>query len=146
MFLFNHTGLLVVVAPLAFANRRRIVEKVTMGLIALAFMLYYVKVGVDEMHWHRLYLPALPFLCVLAALGAENLVYGVPHLIGRVREISRTRSIASGFVSLAVILAGWNNIRVTYKHQNGFDGHGDLTGTFHPDLGKFIVRHERPGA
>jgi hypothetical protein len=28
---------------------------------------------------------------------------------------------------------------------NGFNGHGDLAGTFHPDLGKFLVRHERPG-
>ena len=30
--------------------------------------------------------------------------------------------------------------------MNGFNGHGDLAGTFHPDLGKFLVRHERPGA
>ena len=30
--------------------------------------------------------------------------------------------------------------------MNGFNGHGDLTGTYHPDLGKFLVRHERPGA
>jgi len=146
MFTFNDTGLLVVLAPLAFANRRRIVEKVTMSLIAISFMVYYVKVGVDEMQWHRLYLPALPFLCVLAALGAQNLIEVVLRAIKGDKESSGARTVAYGLGWGAVILAGWNSFQFTYREQHGFDGHGDLAGTFHPDLGKFLVRHERPGA
>jgi hypothetical protein len=41
---------------------------------------------------------------------------------------------------------GGDNFAFTYRELGGFNGHGDLAGTFHPDLGKFIVRHERPGA
>ena len=40
MFLFNHAGLLVIAAPLAFASRKHWVEKATMAVIALAFMAY----------------------------------------------------------------------------------------------------------
>src|ERR1019366_5212483 len=40
MFAFNHTGFLAVLAPLAFAGRRRLVETATMGVIVLAFMAY----------------------------------------------------------------------------------------------------------
>jgi hypothetical protein len=146
MFEFNCTGLLVVVAPLAFVNRRRLLEKATMAVIAIAFMVYYVEVGVDEMQWHRLYLPALPFLCVLAALGMQNLLQALPALVTRAAVSARMRGAASAAGWVAVLFAGWHSFELTYREQNGFDGHGDLAGTFHPDLGKFLVRHERPGA
>lgn len=146
MFEFNLTGVLAVLAPLAFINRRRIVEKATMALIAIAFMVYYVKVGVDEMQWHRLYLPALPFLCVLAALGTQNALEVILRAFKAEKETSTPRLVAYGLAWGAVILAGWNSFQFTYREQHGFDGHGDLAGTFHPDLGKFLVRHERPGA
>jgi hypothetical protein len=144
MFVFNTTGALVVAAPLAFANTKRLLEKATMAVICVAFMAYYVKVGVDEMQWHRLYLPALPFLCVLAALGLRNVGEALLAL-------SRTQALlASALVFLpiwgAVLFAAGTNFEFTYRELNGFNGHGDLAGTFHPDLGKFIVRHERPGA
>jgi hypothetical protein len=144
MFEFNHMGLLVIAAPLAFAARRHFVEKVTMGLIVVAFMAYYVAVGADEMQWHRLYLPALPFLCVLAALGAQNLLEAILRMIKGNAEESSARTMAYGLGWGAVFLAGWHNFLFTYREQHGFDGHGDLAGTFHPDLGKFLVRHERP--
>lgn len=145
MFLFNYTGLLVVVAPLAFADRRRLLEKATMALIAVAFMAYYVRVGVDEMQWHRLYLPALPFLCVLAGLGARNAVdflvsFAVPE------KAEKGRSLALGAVWAAFAVAAGTSYRFTYEEMGGYNGHGDLAGTFHPDLGKFLVRHERPHA
>jgi arabinofuranosyltransferase len=145
MFVFNHTGLLSVVAPLAFANRRRIVEKVTMGIICVSFVIYYVKVGVDEMQWHRLYLPALPFLCVLAALGIQNVIEAVLGAVqGSGESGMQLGAAAVGWA--AVVAAGIANFQFTYRELHGFDGHGDLAGTFHPDLGKFLVRHERPGA
>ncbi len=142
MFEFNDMGVLVVLAPLAFADRKRLVEKSMMAIISLAFMAFYVKVGVDEMQWHRLYLPALPFTAVLAALGAQNLIDATLKLLKS--ESIRGYVYALGWGAVAV--AGWNSFQFTYKEQHGFDGHGDLAGTFHPDLGKFIVRHERPGA
>lgn len=144
MFEFNHSGLLAIFAPLAFANRKRLLEKITMGIIALSFMAYYVAVGVDEMQWHRLYLPALPFLCALAALGVQNLINGVVRVFMRESRGMRDVGFVLAWGLLAV--AGGLNFRFTYKEMHGFDGHGDLSGTFHPDMGKFIVRHERPGA
>ena len=142
MFDFNDMGALVVLAPLAFVDRKRIVEKCVMAIISLAFMAFYVKVGVDEMQWHRLYLPALPFTAVLAALGAQNLL----DAILRISKAEKLRTVAYGVAWGVVILAGYSSFRFTYREQHGFDGHGDLAGTFHPDLGKFLVRHERPGA
>jgi hypothetical protein len=152
MLAFNHAGLLAVLAPLAFASRRRLVETATMALIAVAFMAYIVMVGVDEMQWYRLYLPALPFLCVLAALGAQN---GVEAVLRAARPGAGSPSVdgdgsawhaaayAVGWA--AVLVATRDNFAFTFKELNGFNGHGDLAGTFHPDLGKFLVRHERPG-
>jgi hypothetical protein len=145
MFAFNHTGLLAVVAPFAFASKRRRVETATMALIAVAFMAYIVMVGVDEMQWHRLYLPALPFLCVLAALGGQNLVEAVLRVLKRDVEGSLARTIGYSVGWGAVLVAARSNFAFTYKEVNGFNGHGDLAGTFHPDIGKFLVRHERPG-
>ena len=145
MFLFNYTGLLAVMAPLAFANKQHRVEKTTMAVIAVAFMGYYVSVGVDEMQWHRLYLPALPFLCVLAAMGLRNLVTLV---VGLVPAERRDRALQG------VLVAGWGlvsiaaaqSFRFTFQEMGGYNGHGDFAGTFHPDLGKFLTRHERPHA
>ena len=148
MFGFNAMGALVILAPFAFANRRRLLEKATMALIAVAFMVYYVKVGVDEMQWHRLYLPALPFLCVLAALGASNLVGAIVGALrgGAGGDDSKARLIGDCIGWVAVAFACSLSFKFTYDEVNGFNGHGDLAGTFHPDLGKFLVRHERPGA
>jgi hypothetical protein len=145
MFTFNHAGLLAVLAPLAFASRRRLVETATMAVIALAFMAYIVMVGVDEMQWHRLYLPALPFLCVLAALGLQNLVEVVLRATKKAPEGSTAYTIGYAAAWAAVLIAARANFAFSYKEVNGFNGHGDLAGTFHPDLGKFLVRHERPG-
>jgi hypothetical protein len=145
MFSFNQTGLLAVVAPLAFANRRRLLEKATMAVIAVAFMAYYASVGVDEMQWHRLYLPALPFLCVLAALGAQNLLDAAVHVVERGTEKPAVQLLASAVGWAAFLVASGANFAFTFRELNGFNGHGDLAGTFHPDLGKFLVRHERPG-
>jgi hypothetical protein len=140
MFDFNFTGALVLFAPFAFIRRKALLEKATMAIAALAFMVFYVRVGIDEMQWHRLFLPALPFLCVLAALGAQNLVEAY---LGWTRA-DRRLAYAMGWG--LCLYAAYANCAFTYEEQNGFNGHGDLAGTFHPDLGKFLVRHERPGA
>jgi hypothetical protein len=142
---FNHTGYLAVLAPLAFVQRRRRLEIATMALVALAFMAFVVSVGADEMQWYRLYLPALPFLCVLAALGLRNLLEAALRLAARAREHPWAPLVAYGVGWAAVLLAARSSFAFTYKEVNGFNGHGDLAGTFHPDLGKFLVRHERPG-
>jgi arabinofuranosyltransferase len=145
MFAFNSTGFLAVAAPLAFARRgKRTLELTTMAIISIAFMIYYVEVGVDEMQWHRLYLPALPFLCVLAALGVKNLCDAILGLLGR--DGLPARALVYGVAWCGVLYVSAGNFLFTYRELNGFNGHGDLAGTFHPDLGKFIVRHERPGA
>jgi hypothetical protein len=143
MFEFNATGALFVLAPLAFADRKRLVEKTTMAVIAAVFFVFYVKVGVDEMQWHRLYLPALPFVAMLAALGLRNVLDAIARAIGGGET---KQAVLAGVGWFLIGWAGIHSFQFTFKEFHGFDGHGDLAGTFHPDLGKFVVRHERPGA
>ena len=139
MFSFNWTGALAVLVPLAFIDGKHLKEKIVAAAIAVGFMLYIVKVGVDEMEWHRLYLPALPFLALVAANGLQNLVDAAGALVP-----SRRASIAAGWILVAVAVS-WN-FRFTYESKAGFNGRGELSGTYHPDMGKFLTRHERPGA
>lgn len=143
MFEFNATGALFVLAPLAFADRKRLVEKLTMATVVVTFFVFYVKVGVDEMQWHRLFLPALPFVATLAALGLRNAFDALLRLVGRTEA---RQAMLAGVGWFLVAFAGFNSWRFTFREFHGFDGHADLAGTYHPDLGKFLVRHERPGA
>ncbi|HEY6877971.1 MAG TPA: hypothetical protein VI299_08120, partial [Polyangiales bacterium] len=142
MLQFNHTGVLLALAPLAFLDRRKWLEKSALLAICLSFVAYYMRVGVDEMHWHRLYIPALPFLCVLAGLGSRNLLAWLVDVLrgARVAQVSLAALGWLGFAGLA-----YANMKTTYQAEGGFNGHGDLAGTYHPDLGKFLVRHENPG-
>lgn len=145
MFEFNHFGWVLPFVPFAFMTRKRLVPKLVALAISLAFMAYIVKVGVDEMQWFRLYLPALPFLLLLAGLGARNLLDAVAALIGK-KDDAQTAWLLAAIGWAGVLYAGSRNFQFTYRELHGFDGHGDLAGTYHPDLGKFITRHDRPGA
>jgi hypothetical protein len=142
MFTFNWTGALVVLAPLAFIDRRHLKEKLVALAIALGFMLYIVKVGVDEMRWHRLYLPALPFLALLAGLGMQNLVDALSGL-ARSRRVAVAVHVAAWAL---VVASASSSFKFTVENMSGFNGRGELSGTYHPDMGKFLTRHERPGA
>lgn len=142
MFSFNNTGILLVLAPLAFLEKRRLKEKLVVLAIALSFMAYIIKVGIDEMRWHRLYLPALPFLALLAGLGLQNVCDMLSSML-RTRK-QRLIPYIAGWV--LVMLAASLNFTFTVRQMAGLNGRGDLAGTFHPDLGKFLTRHERPGA
>lgn len=144
MFLFNNLGWVVLFVPFAFMTRKRLVPKLVALAISLAFMAYMVKVGVDEMQWFRLYLPALPFMLLLAALGMRNLLDAAASLLSPKDPAKATWLLAA--VGWGVVMyAGAQNFQFTYRELHGFDGHGDLSGMYHPDLGKFLVRHERPG-
>ncbi|HEX6244775.1 MAG TPA: hypothetical protein VFZ61_27840, partial [Polyangiales bacterium] len=142
MFAFNYTGLLLVLAPLAFLSRRRSLEKLSCLAISVAFLAYYARVGVDEMHWHRLYIPALPFACALAAAGASNLLVLLRDAL-RLPRPAHLALLAAGWVGVSWWV--YQDLRVTYQAHGGFNGYADFAGTFHPDMGKFLVRHERPG-
>lgn len=140
---FNNLGGLVLLTPFAFITRRRLVEKLVMLAISLAFMAYIVKVGTDEMRWHRLYLPALPFLVMLAGLGLMNLARMLVRIAGGGLP-ARAVVYAIGWV--VVMGAAANDFSFTHHEMGGFNGRGDLSGNYHPDMGKFLTRHERPGA
>lgn len=143
MYWFNGIGFLAVLAPLAFLDRDHLREKLIMLGVAVGFMAYVVWVGEDEMKWHRLYLPALPFLALLATTGLRNLCRSVVSLFD-----------LRGKMRLGVFLLGWAlvltgagvNFGYTYQSKNGFNGWGALQGTWHPDMGKFLTRHARPGS
>jgi len=150
MFSFNDLGVIVLMVPFAFmrkgreegAGTDRLIRKLVMLAISFAFMAYIVKVGVDEMQWFRLYLPAMPFLVILSGLGLMNLADTFSDLISATPSV-RTLVGAAGWG--IVLYLSSNNFKFTYKEMGGFNGHADLAGTYHPDLGKFITRHERPG-
>ena len=143
MLTFNDTGLLLLLVPFAFVTRRYLAEKLVMLAIALGFMAFIVKVGPDEMHWHRLYLPAWPFLALLAGLGLkEAATLLTAHFRGH--RVAYVAAFALGWA--AVIATTATNFAFTYREMGGFNGRGDLSGNYHPDLGKFVTRHERPGA
>lgn len=144
MFEFNHLGWVLPFVPFAFMTRKRLVPKLVALAISLAFMAYIVKVGVDEMQWFRLYLPALPFLLLLAGLGARNLLDAAASVFGK-KDEAKVAWLLGAAGWCGVLYAGSRNFQFTYRELHGFDGHGDLSGMYHPDLGKFITRHERPG-
>ncbi|MFI5300376.1 MAG: hypothetical protein ACHREM_19995 [Polyangiales bacterium] len=140
LFEFNSLGWVAAFAPLAFLDPRRRREKLVMATISVAFFLYIVRVGVDEMQWHRLYLPALPFLILLSAMGLGALVDAIAQQPKP--AAGRGASVAAWALVLSATLM---DFRYTYGEFGGFNGHADLAGTYHPDLGKFITRHERAG-
>lgn len=141
---FNHLGYALLFVPFAFATRKRMTLKLVSLAISIAFMGYIVKVGVDEMQWYRLYLPALPFVLLLAGLGLRNLLDAILSVLRREND-ENARWLAAAIGWGGVLYAASRNFQFTYKELHGFDGHGDLSGMYHPDMGKFITRHERPG-
>ena len=149
MWSFNATGALVLLAPLAFLRRQFLAEKLVLLAVSLGYMAYVVKVGRDEMHWHRLYLPALPFLAWLAALGLRAACETVAALLARVQAgvpLPRLTTVAFGVGWLLVLAMVVTNVRFTWVEMHGLNGRGDLSGNYHPDMGKFVTRHARPGA
>ncbi|MCC6621622.1 MAG: hypothetical protein IT385_10235 [Deltaproteobacteria bacterium] len=145
MFSDNAVGVLLVLTPLAFIRRERLIEKLVALAIAVSFMAYIVKVGVDEMSWHRLYLPALPFLVMLAMVGVSNLCRVLADWLPLRNPRARTLvAFAIGWAAVGTWAA--LDFGRTYRVMGGFNGRGDLTGNHHPDMGKFVTRHDRPGA
>jgi len=155
MFDFNDMGALVVLAPLAFVDRKRIVEKAVMAIISLAFMAFYVKVGVDEMQWHRLYLPALPFLCVLAALGAQNAIDAAVRAFGKKSGGSEPGSLHTLLSvpwtcqEVGAFDPLWQDVANSLRNRGFSLGRGSYSGWDDGDAGLgraawCVVRHTRP--
>ncbi len=142
MWSFNHLGLLILLAPLSLARPGRTAEKLVLLAISAGHMAYLVKVGRDEMHWHRLYLPALPFLLVSCGLGLHALVAAIASRLPS--PTLRRGAWALGWVLVAV----WVGVALdfTWREKQGWNGRGDLSGNYHPDMGKYTTRHARPGA
>jgi len=142
MFSDNAVGLLFVLTPFAFIRKERLAEKLVALAIALGFMFYLVKVGVDEMAWHRLYLPGLPFLVLLAGVGLAN----VCRVLASWIPMSGARVLVYGLAWIGVITWASLDFARTYSVLGGFNGRGDLSGFAHPDMGKFVTRHDHAGA
>jgi arabinofuranosyltransferase len=149
MFDFNHLGWMVCLIPAAFISRRFLAEKLIMLATTLGFMAHLVRVGVDEMHWHRLFLPALPFLVILTTLGLQHIVEALIGAFKRTTPESRMKWLrwqAYGAGWALVLAAAISSFIFSYKEKAGFNGRGELSGMNHPDVGKFVTRHDLPGA
>jgi hypothetical protein len=80
---FNHTWLFVLLALVGVATARRPVPTLYGAAAVLVYTLYMVKIGGDILPMYRLYVPALPFLYVLATAGLLGLVATLDRLGGR---------------------------------------------------------------
>lgn len=108
-------------------------------IVGLCFLLYVIKVGTDELIWHRLFLPALPFVVLAASTGLRFLATAAASILGEQR---RWIPYAVGWCLVGV--AVWNNLSFTTERMGG-TGYASCTGANHPDLGKFLTRHGEAG-
>lgn len=140
MLRFNELGVVIALAGFSlFASTRRLWRWLSISL-AVLFMAYIVKIGTDELMWHRLFLPALPFV-VLGAGAALRLA--ATFVAQHVAPARRWYPYAVGW--LLVAYAGSQNLTFTSRETRGLGGYGGCSGLNHPDLGKFLTRHSRPG-
>lgn len=140
MLRFNGTGIVIVLALLSLLVSNHRAVRAFSVILSLLFLAYVVKVGADELMWHRLFLPALPFAVIAAAEGLRLLVDGIYRLSG-----NKYRVLA-GVIGWLIVLGGcYFNLTFTFVSMRGNAGYGGCSGMNHPDLGKFLTRHSRPG-
>lgn len=140
MLRFNATGALVAVAALSLLVATHRAWRWPAVALAVGFMAYVVKIGTDELMWHRLFLPALPFVAMGAGAAARMLATAAS---ARLAPRLRWAPYAAGWAVVA--LACWANLSFTLRETRGLGGYGGCSGANHPDLGKFLTRHGRPG-
>jgi len=131
--------LLALLAP--FAGSRRLVKAWGL-LLTVAYLVYLVKIGRDEMKYYRLFLPVYPIALALAADGARTLFGGLGRLVG---GGDRGRLVAVGTAAL-LTWAGvvvcvqftaskqrWNSNFVTWS-QDSFQA-----------MGAYVAERSEPG-
>ena len=74
LLLFNHNGVLMGLALIGLFGGKDVRLKAFAFAVVLAYTAYMVKIGGDILPMYRLYVPCLPFLYLLAAAGAANVV------------------------------------------------------------------------
>jgi poly-gamma-glutamate capsule biosynthesis protein CapA/YwtB (metallophosphatase superfamily) len=135
---FGDLGVWLVVGAAGLLLWARRPDPARAALVAVAavvgiFAAYLVKVGVDELIWFRLFLPAWPGAAVAAALGLERLVARA----GR----------AAPAVGLAVVAAWAVRTELTSRGELvGFSDYNDDSRRFHADIGKYLTRHAAAGS
>lgn len=137
---FNLNGVVLALATVGLLARDQRLWRWLSVVVALAFVVYVIKVGTDELMWHRLVLPALPFAALAAGAGLRLVVTAA------VRRLPRGFAWLGWTAGWALVLLGaWHNLSFTFEQTRGLGGYGGCTGMNHPDLGKFLTRHSRPG-
>ena len=72
-------------AILALGSGSRRLARLMAATLALAFIVYMIRIGRDEMKWYRLFLPVFPACVALGADGLGRLAGGISSLVGEVR-------------------------------------------------------------
>lgn len=128
---FNGIGLLWLLTPFAFLAPTHRLEKGVMLAVSAYLLVFQLRVGSDEMDWFRLYLPALPFLATLGAMGLQAALSRVP-----------VPAVGWGLV----LLLSLGNVATTWKEHHGLDGYRELLGRTEAEIGRYLARHSKPGA
>ncbi len=140
MLRFNLTGVVIGLALFSLLLSGHRAARAFSVVLSLLFLVYIVKVGSDELMWHRLFLPALPFVAIAAGEGLRLLIDGLYNFTGRQYRVF------TGLVGWVIVLGGcYYNLSFTYGEMRGNTGYTGCSGMNHPDLGKFLTRHSRPG-
>ena len=124
LLFFNNLWILVLLTPFAFISRNSLAQKRVMALSVIGFAFYIVWVGKDEMLWHRLFLPVLPMLLILAGIGLETLVSYLAFLeLKKATKYFQTVVIIFCFFGLSRLI--YENLHFTSIHLKRLQ-QGDL--------------------
>ncbi len=130
---------LALLAPLA-AGRRLV--KVWGLLLVVAYLLYLVKIGRDEMKYFRLFLPVYPVALALAADGARNLFeFGARNAGGG----ARARAVAIGTAALLTWAGVVVCVDFTAKKQDWNSHFVDWSERSFQAMGAYVAERSEPG-
>lgn len=133
---FNANAALLMLAPAALAARKGAVPRLHALAVAAFFALYLAKIGRDEMKHFRLYLPALPLLCLMAGEGVRIVVAPLRRVHPRAPE---------AVAALAALALALPAVDYTMGHHRAEADFVRQSETGFQAMGRYMEERARPG-
>lgn len=135
-FNFNKYLILISFASLLTLKKELLLRNLFFMSIIAVFFLYHVKIGRDSMIFYRLFLPAVPFIAILA-------VEGVKNIAALLRFSSDSSQWAPVFIAVPAC-AGM--MFFTHSEENRFlNSYLEKSQRSHQELGLYLNKHAKPG-